>query len=85
MRHPSDGQGAVALEPWGWVATTNAPPLDQQGNAVVYANNLARLRAQAAAELDTFREIRLDKLLDDGYASHAALVSLLNRMFLDVC
>jgi hypothetical protein len=46
---------------------------------------LARLRAQAAAELDTFREIRLDKLLDDGYASHAALVSLLNRIFLDVC
>ena len=75
----------MALEPWGWVATSNAPPLDQQGNAVVYANNFARLRAQAAAELATFRDIKLDELLDDGYASHAALVSLLNRMFLDVC
>ena len=83
VRKPSDGQGAVALEPWGWVATTNAPPEDEQGNATVYANNCARLRAQAALELSTFRDMQLGQLLDDGYASHGALVSRLNRMFLD--
>ena len=65
------------------MATTNAPPEDEQGNAVVYANNCARLRAQAAAELSTFRDMQLGQLVDDGYASHAALVSRLNHMFLD--
>jgi hypothetical protein len=79
----SDGQGAVALEPWGWVATTNASPEDEQGNAVVYANNYVRLREQAAAEVRTFRDMQLGKLLDDGHASHGALVSRLNSMFLD--
>jgi hypothetical protein len=83
VREQSDGQGAVALEPWGWVATTNAPPEDEQGNAVVYENNYVRLRAQAAAELSTFRNMQLGQLLDDGYASHGALVSRLNSMFLD--
>jgi hypothetical protein len=84
VREQSDGQGAVALEPWGWVATTNAPPEDAQGNAVVYENNYVRLRAQAAAELSTFRNtLQLGQLLDDGYASHGALVSRLNSMFLD--
>ena len=83
VRKPSDGQGAVALEPWGWVATTNAPPEDEQGQAVVYANNCARLRAQAAAELSTFRDMQLGQLVDDSYASHAVLVSRLNHMFLD--
>jgi len=80
----SDGQGAVALEPWGWVATTNAPPEDEQGNDVVYPNNYVRLREQAAAEVSTFRDmLQLGQLLDDGYASHGALVSRLNSMFLD--
>ena len=73
----------MKLEPWGWVATTNAPPEDEQGNAVVYENNYVRLRAQAAAELSTFRNMQLGQLLDDGYASHGALVSRLNSMFLD--
>jgi hypothetical protein len=78
----SEGQGAVALEPWGWVATTNAPPEDEHGNVVVYENNYVRLREQAAAELSTFRKMKLGQLLDD-YASHGALVSRLNSMFLD--
>ncbi len=81
VRHPSDGQGAVALEPWGWVATSNAPPDDEQGTPVVYANNYERLRAQATAELSTFRDMQLGQMMDDGYASHGALVSRLNRMF----
>ena len=50
---------------------------------MVYANNCARLRAQAAEELGTLWDMQLGQLLDDGYASHAALVSRLNRMFLD--
>ena len=83
VRNPSDGQGAVELEPWGWVATTNAPPEDEHGNAVVYENNCARLRAQAAAEVSTFRDMQLGQLVDDNLASHGALVSRLNRMFLD--
>jgi len=84
VKRSADGQGAVALEPWGWVATTNAPPEDAHGSAVVDANNYVRLRAQAAAELSTFRNtLQLGQLLDDGYASHGALVSRLNSMFLD--
>ena len=50
---------------------------------MVYENNCARLRAQAAAEVSTFRDMQLGQLVNDNLASHGALVSRLNRMFVD--
>ena len=63
------------------VATTNAPPRDEQGNDVIYENNLERLHAQAAEECAVFNEIGLTDLVEEGRASHGALVSRLNDMF----
>ena len=71
------------LEPWGWVATTNAPPEDEHNNVVVYANNFERLQVQASAEVSVFTEMELGDLLEDGFASHSALVLRLNRMFVE--
>ena len=83
IRNSSDGQGAVALEPHGWVATANAPPEDESGNPVEFESNFVRLQKQALSEIDVFNEMGLRELLDDGLASHSALVSRLNDMFLD--
>ena len=42
-----------------------------------------RLQKQALSEIDVFNEMGLRELLDDDLASHDALVSRLNDMFLD--
>ena len=73
----------MSLEPYGWVATSNAPPEDELGNVIQYTSNLERLQAQADAEVDILRQIGLGDLVDQEFASHSALVSRLNRMYLD--
>jgi hypothetical protein len=84
VRNTRDGQGAVELVLiYLLYRYKNAPPEDEHRNAVVYANNCARLPAQAALEVSTFRDMQLGQLVDDNLASHGALVSRLNRMFLD--
>ena len=64
------------------VATTNALPRDDQGNDVAYENNLERLHAQADEETIVFNAIGLADLIEEQRASHAALVSRLNDMFI---
>jgi hypothetical protein len=64
------------------VATTNALPRDDQGNDVAYENNLERLHAQADEETVVFNAIGLADLIEEQHASHAALVSRLNAMFI---
>ena len=66
IRNPSEGQGALALEPYGWVATANAPPEDESGNPVEFESNFERLRKQALSEIDVFNEMGLRELLDDA-------------------
>ena len=82
-RRAFPGQGAVTLEPYGWVATSNAPPEDKHGIVKVYTSNIQRLQAQACTEVNVFKEIDLNELLQDGFASHSALVTRLNRMYVD--
>ena len=50
---------------------------------MVHASNFERLHSQAMAELGVFKEMGLGDLLEEGLASHAALVSRLNTMFVD--
>ena len=84
IRNSSDGQGAVALEPHGWVATANAPPEDENGNPVEFESNFERLQKRALSERDVFKEETcLSKLLDDGLASTSALVSRLNEGYMN--
>jgi hypothetical protein len=83
IRSPSEGQGAVALEPYGWVATANAPPEDEDGKLLEFESNFERLQRQALSEIEIFHEIGLRELVDEGLASHSALVSRLNDMFKD--
>ena len=64
------------------MATTNALPRDDQGNVVAYENNLERLHAQADEETVIFNAIGLADLIEEQRASHAALVSRLNDMFI---
>ena len=64
------------------MATTNALPRDDQGNDVAYENNLERLHAQADEETVVFNAIGLADLIEEQRASHAALVSRLNDMFI---
>ena len=63
------------------MATTNALPRDDQGNDVVYENNLERLHAQADEEIVVFNDLGLTDLVEEQRASHGALVSRLNDMF----
>ena len=70
------GQG-IKLEPYGWVATTNAPP--EEG----CINNFERLQKQARAEVGIFEKLGFDDLLTKGLASHDALVSRLNKAFVN--
>jgi hypothetical protein len=64
------------------VATTNALPRDDEGNEVAYENNLERLHAQADEETVVFNAIGLADLIEEQRASHGALVSRLNDMFI---
>ena len=64
------------------MATTNALPRDDQGNEVAYENNLERLHAQADEETVVFNAIGLADLIEEQRASHGALVSRLNGMFI---
>ena len=73
--------GAIALDPYGWVATTNARPEDESQKAIEYNSNLKRLQEQALEEIKFFREHGMADLLDE-HASHAALVSRMNRMYI---
>ena len=63
------------------MATTNALPRDDEGNDVAYENNLERLHAQADEETVVFNAIGLADLIEEQRASHGALVSRLNDMF----
>ena len=63
------------------MATTNALPRDDEGNDVAYENNLERLHAQADEETVVFKAIGLADLIEEQRASHGALVSRLNDMF----
>ena len=65
------------------MATANAPPEDESGNPVEFESNFERLQKQALSERDYFSDMGLRELLDDDLASHDALVSRLNDMFLD--
>ena len=49
----------------------------------MYKSNFERLQAQALAEIGVFQSMGLDDLLQDGLASHTALVSRLNKMFIN--
>ena len=73
-RPPPDNVGGIALEPHGWVATMNRPG-DKE------ANSFARLRAQAAAEVDFFRKA-LPDLVSEDLATCGALMGRLKAMFL---
>ena len=64
------------------VATTNALPQDDEGNDVRYESNLERLHAQADEEFAFFNDIGLADLLEEQRASHGALVSRLNDMYI---
>jgi hypothetical protein len=64
------------------VATTNALPEDEQGKDAVYENNFERLHAQAREEIGVFNKMGLADLIEEGRASHGALVSRLNNMFI---
>ena len=64
------------------MATTNALPRDDQGNEVAYENNLNRLHALADEETVVFKSLGLADLIEEQRASHAALVSRLNDMFI---
>ena len=64
------------------VATTNALPRDDEGNDVRYESNLERLHAQAEEEFAVFNDIGLADLIGEQQASHGALVSRLNDMFI---
>ena len=64
------------------MATTNALPRDDEGNDVAYENNLERLHAQADEETVIFNSLGLADLIEEQRASHAALVSRLNDMFI---
>jgi len=64
------------------VATTNALPRDDEGNEVAHENNLERLHAQVDEETVVFNAIGLADLIEEQRASHAALVSRLNDMFI---
>ena len=65
------------------VATTNAPPEDEEGNVLVYKSGFERLQAQADGEIGVFKEFGLGDLVDQGRASHGVLVSRLNSMFIN--
>ena len=64
------------------MATTNALPRDDEGNEVTYENNLERLHAQVDEETVVFNAIGLADLIEVQRASHTALVSRLNDMFI---
>ena len=64
------------------MATTNALPRDDQGTDVVYENNLERLHAQADEEEVILSGMGLTDLIEEQRASHGALVSRLNDMFI---
>ena len=49
----------------------------------MYKSNFERLQAQALAEIGVFQEMGLDDLLQGGFASHTALVTGLNKMFIN--
>ena len=65
------------------MATTNATPEDEDGKKIPYKTNFERLRAQAMAEGHEFRKNGLGDMIDDGLALHTALVSGLNKMFIN--
>jgi len=69
------GQGKV-LEPYGGVATTNVP-------AEQCDTNFERLQSQGQAEVGIFKKLGFDELLTQGLASHGALVSRLNKAFVN--
>lgn len=73
----------MELQPYGWVATSNAPPEDEMGNLTQRTSNLNRLQAQAESEVSIFSEIGLQDLVDQEFASNSALVLRLNRMYVD--
>ena len=67
--------GGAKLHPHGWVATANVRRFEDSktGNE--------RLRQQADAENRVFEELGFKHLLDQGRASHSALVTQLNKAF----
>ena len=75
MGGAENGQGKV-LEPYGWVATTNVP-------AEQCDTNFERLQSQGQAEVGIFKKLGFDELLTQGLASHGALVSRLNKAFVN--
>lgn len=77
MADPRDaGLGGVPLAPHGWFATMNAPPHADGDSAP------ARLRRQAQAEADFFRQYMPEEL-SAGRAGSGALVAGLKGMFLE--
>ena len=64
------------------MATTNALPRDGQDIVVRYENNLERLHAQADEEIMILNDVGLADLIEEQRASHGALMSRLNGMFI---
>ena len=64
------------------MATTNALPRDGQDIVVRYENNLERLHAQADEEIMVLNDVGLADLIEEQRASHGALMSRLNDMFI---
>lgn len=70
-----DSSGGVMLHPHGWVATANLRDFEElAGNE--------RLQRQAEAENRIFDELGFRNLLDEGRASHSALITQLNKAFI---
>jgi hypothetical protein len=58
-------------------------PQRTKANEIEYKTNFERLQAQAMAERALFQKLGLGDMIDDGFALHTALVSGLNKMFIN--
>lgn len=68
------------MEPRGWVATANTRA--HEGSASRPTPGNERLRKQAEGENGIFEELGFKDLLEQGRASHSALVAQLNKAFI---
>ena len=71
---------SVALQPYGYVATMNAPIDDEDDKE---ASNYSRLRKVAMAEPSFFEQSGLGDLIASGHASAGHLITRVNTMFME--
>ena len=70
---------AIPLNPHGYVATMNAP-VEEDGDR---RSNFEKLQAQAQNEPAWFKHAGFQDVVDAGYATSSALLSRINKLFLD--